>query len=95
MLWSQCGCEGIPESGSVQAILDWQKRTMEMMYTDIIQALEAKGIQANPKEYLTLLLSGESEVKKRESMHLEQPEPDTDYSRAQVSRRFMIYVHTK
>ncbi|KAF9616014.1 hypothetical protein IFM89_027953 [Coptis chinensis] len=29
--------EGIPESRSVQAILDWQKRTMEMMYTDIIQ----------------------------------------------------------
>ena len=24
--------EGIPASGSVQAILDWQRRTMEMMY---------------------------------------------------------------
>ncbi|XP_073282679.1 phospholipase D alpha 1-like, partial [Primulina huaijiensis] len=30
--------EGYPESASVQAILDWQKRTMEMMYTDIVQA---------------------------------------------------------
>ncbi|KAK7842073.1 phospholipase d alpha 1 [Quercus suber] len=36
--------EGMPESGSVQAILDWQRRTMDMMYKDIIQALRAKGI---------------------------------------------------
>ncbi|KAK9141712.1 hypothetical protein Syun_011112 [Stephania yunnanensis] len=41
--------EGIPESGSVQAILDWQKRTMEMMYTDISKALQDKGIEADPK----------------------------------------------
>ncbi|KAF2303844.1 hypothetical protein GH714_023819 [Hevea brasiliensis] len=32
--------EGIPESASVQAILDWQRRTMEMMYSDISDALE-------------------------------------------------------
>lgn len=88
--------EGIPESGSVQAILDWQKRTMEMMYTDIIQALEAKGLQENPKDYLTFFCLGNREVKKSgEYTPAEQPEPDTDYSRAQEARRFMIYVHTK
>ncbi|KAF5188000.1 Phospholipase d alpha [Thalictrum thalictroides] len=88
--------EGIPESGSVQAILDWQRRTMEMMYTDIIQALEAKGLQANPKEYLTFFCLGNREVQKSgEYAPTEQPEPDTDYSRAQAARRFMIYVHTK
>ncbi|CAK9170405.1 unnamed protein product [Ilex paraguariensis] len=42
--------EGIPVSGSVQAILDWQKRTMEMMYTDIAQALSAKGLTANLRD---------------------------------------------
>ncbi|TYG60025.1 hypothetical protein ES288_D07G034400v1 [Gossypium darwinii] len=34
--------EGIPESESVQAILDWQRRTMEMMYTDITEALKKR-----------------------------------------------------
>lgn len=88
--------EGIPESGSVQAILDWQKRTMEMMYTDVIQALHAKGIEANPKDYLTFFCLGNREIKKSgEYMPSEKPEHDTDYSRAQEARRFMIYVHAK
>ncbi|XP_010925209.1 phospholipase D alpha 1 [Elaeis guineensis] len=88
--------EGVPESGSVQAILDWQRRTMEMMYTDIIEALKAKGIEANPKDYLTFFCLGNREVKKSgEYEPEEQPEPDTDYSRAQQARRFMIYVHSK
>ncbi|KAB2629307.1 phospholipase D alpha 1-like [Pyrus ussuriensis x Pyrus communis] len=34
--------EGIPESASVRAILDWQRRTVEMMYTDISEALQRK-----------------------------------------------------
>ncbi|KAG5610890.1 hypothetical protein H5410_022171 [Solanum commersonii] len=46
--------EGISKSDFVHAILDWQKRTMEMMYTDICNALEAKGnTTADPREYLT------------------------------------------
>ncbi|KAH7681651.1 phospholipase D1/2 protein [Dioscorea alata] len=88
--------EGVPESGSVQAILDWQRRTLEMMYTDIIEALQAKGIEADPRDYLTFFCLGNREVKKSgEYTPEEQPEPDTDYSRAQEARRFMIYVHTK
>jgi phospholipase D1/2 len=88
--------EGVPESASVQAILDWQRRTMDMMYTDIIHALEAKGIEANPRDYLTFFCFGNREVKQEgEYEPAEQPEPDTDYIRAQESRRFMIYVHTK
>ncbi|KAJ3702276.1 hypothetical protein LUZ61_005981 [Rhynchospora tenuis] len=88
--------EGMPESGSVQAILDWQRRTMEMMYTDIIQALQAKGIEADPKDYLTFFCLGNREVKRDgEYEPEEKPQPDTDYSRAQEHRRFMIYVHTK
>ncbi|KAF9609155.1 hypothetical protein IFM89_013545 [Coptis chinensis] len=69
---------------------------MEMMYTDIIQALEAKGIQAKPKEYLTFFCLGNRDLKKSgEYVPTEQPEPDTDYSRDQAARSFMIYVHAK
>ncbi|XP_047339637.1 phospholipase D alpha 1-like [Impatiens glandulifera] len=88
--------EGVPESGSVQAILDWQRRTMQMMYTDIAQAIQAKGIDASPKDYLTFFCLGNRETKKEdEYIPSESPEPDTDYIRAQQARRFMIYVHAK
>ncbi|PON34711.1 Phospholipase D [Parasponia andersonii] len=89
--------EGIPESGSVQAILDWQRRTMEMMYSDITEALQRKGLDADPREYLTFFCLGNREQIGKISEYIppERPEPDTDYSRAQHSRRFMIYVHSK
>ena len=88
--------EGIPESASVQAILDWQRRTMEMMYSDIVEALQRKGIRANPRDYLSFYCLGNREGKKmNEYTPTEAPEPDSDYSRAQNSRRFMIYVHAK
>jgi phospholipase D1/2 len=88
--------EGIPESGSVQAILDWQRRTMDMMYTDIVQALRAKGSEEDPRTYLTFFCLGNRETKQSgEYQPSEKPEPDTDYSRAQAARRFMIYVHAK
>ncbi|XP_057503702.1 phospholipase D alpha 1-like [Actinidia eriantha] len=86
--------EGIPESGSVQAILDWQRRTMEMMYTDISDTLRAKGLPANLREYLAFFCLGNREIKKDEEYEPPQkPDPDTDYNRAQLARRFMIYVH--
>ncbi|KAL8502884.1 hypothetical protein ACS0TY_021851 [Phlomoides rotata] len=88
--------EGYPETQAVQAILDWQRRTMEMMYTDIVEALRVKGIVANPKDYLTFFCLGNREVKKPgEYEPSQKPEPDTDYSRAQAARRGMIYVHAK
>ncbi|KAL8037518.1 hypothetical protein ABFX02_11G044800 [Erythranthe guttata] len=88
--------EGFPESASVQAILDWQRRTMEMMYTDIVEALRAKGIVADPKDYLTFFCLGNREVKKsNEYEPSEKPDPNSDYSRAQQARRGMIYVHAK
>ncbi|KAI3677338.1 hypothetical protein L1987_86963 [Smallanthus sonchifolius] len=88
--------EGIPESGSVQAILDWQRRTMEMMYKDVASEIRAKGIEADLRDYLTFFCLGNREVKKPgEYEPPEKPEPDSDYGRAQESRRFMIYVHAK
>ena len=88
--------EGIPESESVQAILDWQRRTMEMMYSDVTQALQKKGLNANPRDYLTFFCLGNKETKKvGEFVPLELPDPNSDYARAQQNRRFMIYVHAK
>ncbi|CAH9075714.1 unnamed protein product [Cuscuta epithymum] len=88
--------EGIPESASVQAILDWQRRTMSMMYKDVIQAMRAKGIEEDPRTYLTFFCIGNREVKRSgEYEPSETPDPDTDYIRAQEARRFMIYVHAK
>lgn len=88
--------EGIPESASVQAILDWQRRTMDMMYKDIIQALKANGVEEDPRNYLTFFCLGNREAKKSgEYEPSEQPEPDSDYLKAQEARRFMIYVHAK
>ena len=54
--------EGVPESGSVQAILDWQRRTMEMMYRDVTLAIRAKGLQADPRDYLTFFCLGNGEA---------------------------------
>ncbi|XP_076921710.1 phospholipase D alpha 1-like [Bidens hawaiensis] len=88
--------EGIPESASVQAILDWQRRTMEMMYKDIVRALEAEGLQDDPRDYLTFFCLGNREVKRSgEYEPSEQPDADSDYLKAQEARRFMIYVHAK
>ncbi|KAL2539333.1 Phospholipase D alpha 2 [Abeliophyllum distichum] len=87
--------EGIPESASVQAILDWQRRTMEMMYKDIIQALQAKAIEEDLRNYLTFFCLGNREAKSGEYEPSEKPEPDLDYLKAQEARRFMINVHAK
>lgn len=88
--------EGIPSSGSVQSILHWQKKTMEMMYRDIAMAIKDKGVEADAMDYLTFFCLGNREVKKDgEYVPEKEPEDDTDYRRAQRNRRFMIYVHAK
>ncbi|GFQ04605.1 phospholipase d alpha 1 [Phtheirospermum japonicum] len=88
--------EGIPESASVQAILDWQKRTMEMMYKDVVKALRDKDVEEDPRNYLTFYCLGNREVKKSGEYEApEKPEPESNYLKAQEARRFMIYVHTK
>lgn len=90
--------EGVPESASVKAILDWQRRTMEMMYTDIMQALQKRRINANPRDYLSFFCLGNREANPptgEEYVPTETPEPDSDYYRAQQARRFMINVHAK
>jgi phospholipase D1/2 len=69
---------------------------MDMMYYDIAIALEGKGIDANPKDYLTFFCLGNREVKRSgEYEPADRPLDGSGYERAQKARRFMIYVHSK
>ncbi|CAM6118209.1 unnamed protein product [Calypogeia fissa] len=88
--------EGVPESGSVQAILDWTHRTMSMMYTMIYTALHAAGSSASPKDYLNFYCLGNREAHRDgEYQPTKKPQEGSNYDLAQEHRRFMIYVHAK
>jgi phospholipase D1/2 len=88
--------EGVPESASVQAILDWQTRTMRMMYKEIAVALEVKKIyDRHPRDYLAFFCLGNREtVSPRDYVPPKTPQ-DSNYKSAQQHRRFMIYIHAK
>ncbi|KAL2645251.1 hypothetical protein R1flu_012838 [Riccia fluitans] len=88
--------EGEPEGQAVQAILDWQHETMQMMYKMIAQALEDMGSHESPKDYLNFYCLGNREpVQADEFKQVNKPLAGTNYQRAQDARRFMIYVHSK
>jgi phospholipase D1/2 len=88
--------EGVPESASVQAILDWQRRTMEMMYREIAIALQVKRIHnQHPKDYLSFFCLGNRETWQSGDYVPSKIPLDPNYRSAQEHRRFMIYVHAK
>ncbi|XP_052112018.1 phospholipase D alpha 1-like [Arachis duranensis] len=91
--------EGVPinnTTGTVQKILYLQRRTIEMMYQDIAQALKEEKIEQDPRKYLSFFCLGNREVKKDgEYVPPQRPEQGSDYQKAQEARRFMIYVHSK
>ncbi|XXG45717.1 hypothetical protein AAC387_Pa02g0720 [Persea americana] len=90
--------EGNPESVHEQAMLYWQRRTMDIMYSDITMALLRNGLNASPKEYLSFFCLANQEVKKSgEYIPTKNLDLQTEggYIRAQQARRFMIYVHSK
>uniref|UniRef100_M8CG44 Phospholipase D n=1 Tax=Aegilops tauschii TaxID=37682 RepID=M8CG44_AEGTA len=93
-MWS----EGYPTHMYRQAMLDNQRRTMSMMYNDIAAALQAKNIDADPRDYLTFFCLGNREARNPEGGEYQPakiPKDGTDYAKAQNARRFMIYVHSK
>jgi phospholipase D1/2 len=54
-----------------------------MMYSDIAEALQTKGVEANPKDYWLFSCIGHRERKKTEEYEpSERPEHNSDYSRA-------------
>lgn len=64
---------------------------MEMMYNDIAKALKVKGLEANPREYLTFFCLGNRETKKSgEYETKDSPENDPDDGMARQSRGFML-----
>ncbi|KAK4365037.1 hypothetical protein RND71_016395 [Anisodus tanguticus] len=66
---------------------------MQMMYTDIIQALKAKGIVANPKDYLSFFCLGNRETTKQGEYETSgTPEPDSGYQKAQEARLDDEYI---
>ncbi|KAH9325861.1 hypothetical protein KI387_006039, partial [Taxus chinensis] len=92
--------EGLPDSLSVQPILEWQRKTMEMMYREISQALIAKGMyDVHPKDYLSFFCLGNRESKIPGEINpvrsVQEPIIGEHYRKAQENRRFMIYVHSK
>ncbi|KAJ3677192.1 hypothetical protein LUZ60_002916 [Juncus effusus] len=90
--------EGEPEGDTVQAILKWNRLTMEMMYGIIAKAIADAGLSgiAHPCDYLNFFCIGNRETQKSgEYVPPDPPEEGTDYSRAQINRRFLIYVHAK
>uniref|UniRef100_A0A0E0ESC0 Phospholipase D n=1 Tax=Oryza meridionalis TaxID=40149 RepID=A0A0E0ESC0_9ORYZ len=90
--------EGEPGGDSVQAILRWNRLTVEMMYGIVMKAIDDAGLrgQAHPCDYLNFFCLGNREAPRPgEYSPPETPDVDTDYWRAQVNRRFPIYVHAK
>ena len=88
--------EGLPDSDAAQCILDWQRRTMEMMYKRITIALRAAGRAESATDYLCFFCLGNRETKLPD----EGPQPSVSdlsshHKLALENRRFMIYVHSK
>ncbi|OEL16021.1 Phospholipase D alpha 2, partial [Dichanthelium oligosanthes] len=88
--------EGDPSDFKTQAMLHWQRKTIEMMYYDIATALKVNNINADPKDYLSFFCLGNREEKLQSEIDpKEHPPRGSDYDRAQKARRAMIYVHSK
>ncbi|KAM0866858.1 hypothetical protein ACQ4PT_042370 [Festuca glaucescens] len=90
--------EGEPASDSIQAIVRWNRLTVEMMYGIVMEAIDDAGLrgQAHPCDYLNFFCLGNRETPRPgEYVPPVKPEEGTDYWRAQASRRGPIYVHAK
>ncbi|CAM6083539.1 unnamed protein product [Calypogeia fissa] len=88
---------GPPSSTSVQDLLHHQRKTMEMMYSIITEALVDKGrFGEHPTDYLRFFCLGNREAKTdSEYVPPESPPNGSHYEKAQENRRFPIYVHAK
>ena len=76
--------EGIPTDNAIQEMLFWQRRTMQMMYTRIAQALHTAQAtnkamaNAHPTDYLMFFCLGKKERRcDIPTQDLEQPRMGT------------------
>jgi len=90
--------EGDPASGPLQEILNYQHKTMEMMYKIIASALNEVGSRQEPKDYLFFLCPAKRESHDTHMSTLEKPVEGVDTPMAvklRESLRCPIYVHSK
>eukprot|EP00891_Asterochloris_glomerata_P005063 jgi/Astpho2/5063/fgenesh1_pm.00071_%23_10_t len=93
--------EGVPDTGSVQEVIFWQGRTIQMMYHIVGEAMRDAGVSNDiqPTDYLQFFCLGGSEdtvhVSAGEKKFEHKPQAGTPYENAQKNRRFQIYVHSK
>ena len=87
--------EGIPTDNSIQEMLFWQRRTMQMMYTRIAQAIHLSGLKTHPTDYLMFFCLGKKERSCDIPFDLPCPRIGSRAAKLRKSRRFMIYVHSK
>jgi len=87
--------EGVPESASVQAILRWQRFTIEGMYKRISLALRKAGRGSeSPRDYLNFYALATRETPEG-STAIDSPSPGTAEDVLSNSRRHQVYVHSK
>ncbi|XP_078447982.1 phospholipase D gamma 1-like [Wolffia australiana] len=88
--------EGDPKSQPMQRILFWQKKTMQMMYETVYNALVEEGLdhKYGPQDYLNFFCLGNREaVDGNNTCNLSSQNAPNALSFQ--NRRFMIYVHSK
>jgi len=91
--------EGDPCSAPMQAILHWQTRTIEMMYREVGMALMEANVPPHlgqhPTDWLVFLCPGKRELDGPHMDVLDQPTPGTLGEVFRMTKRQMIYVHSK
>ena len=88
--------EGDPTSRAMQEILYYQRKTMEMMYETISNALQETGSTAEPTDYLFFMCPAKREKKGPHMHHLATPgEADKIAHNLRETMRCPIYVHSK
>nr|XP_010909806.1 phospholipase D alpha 4 [Elaeis guineensis] len=88
--------EGLPETDPVQDMLHWTRLTISMMYALIARAIKERGANIHPKDYLNFFcLANREEKGWGEFIPPSSPPHTSHYFKAQMNRRFMIYVHSK
>ena len=92
--------EGEPANLPMQDMLRWQRKTIEMMYRIIYNALESENLsrEFSVEDYLCFCALGQRETLPQGSAVLKsQPSLFTppSHKRVMQSRRFQVYVHSK
>ena len=87
--------EGDPKKVQFQEILYYQRKTMEMMYETVANALQEVGSTAEPTDYLFFMCPAKREKDGPHLNLLDTPENDPVAQNFRETMRSPIYVHSK